>query len=396
VPSLGAVTAALDRLYDPRLAEDWDAVGSVCGDPEAPVRRVLFAVDPAAAVVTEALTGSADLIVTHHPLFFRPVHGVPATDPRGALVHRLIAGGVGLHVAHTNADVADPGVSDALAGALGVTDVAPLQPRAEPTDGLVTFAPAADVPRLLDALAAAGAGAVGDYTRCAFLAEGTGTFQAGPDTHPAVGRPGRREAVAETRVELTLPRRRRSAVLAALRAAHPYEEPVLHLVELVAGRTAASGLGRVGALPGAGGEPLRLAQFARRVAAALPATPAGVRVAGDPDRPVRRVAVCGGAGGELAAEAAAAGADLLVTADLRHHVTADAVAATGIALIDAGHWATEWPWLGQAADRLAGALAGTGTTVETIVSSVVTDPWTVHAAGPSAGQGAGREGSERP
>jgi putative NIF3 family GTP cyclohydrolase 1 type 2 len=120
VPTIGDVVAAMDRLYDPARAESWDAVGMVCGEPDAVVRRVLFAVDPVTAIAEEAVAWGADLVVTHHPLFLRPVHGVAATSPKGRLVHRLIGAGIALHTAHTNADSADPGVSDALAVAIGL------------------------------------------------------------------------------------------------------------------------------------------------------------------------------------------------------------------------------------------------------------------------------------
>ncbi|MGH3380614.1 MAG: Nif3-like dinuclear metal center hexameric protein, partial [Actinoallomurus sp.] len=135
---LADVVGILEDRYDPGWAESWDAVGLVCGDPEAEVRRVLFAVDPVTEVVDEALEWGADLIVTHHPLLLRPVHGVPATTPKGRLVHRLITGGVALFTAHTNADVADPGVSDALARAVGLAGpLRPLRPSADdPRRGL--------------------------------------------------------------------------------------------------------------------------------------------------------------------------------------------------------------------------------------------------------------------
>lgn len=135
LPRLSDVVAVLDDLYPRSWAEEWDAVGLVCGDPDARVRRVLFAVDPVAAVVDEALSWEADLLVTHHPLLLRPVHGVPATDPKGRVVHRLINAGVGLYVAHTNADVAAPGVSDALAGTLGLVDTRPVAPAGDDSDG---------------------------------------------------------------------------------------------------------------------------------------------------------------------------------------------------------------------------------------------------------------------
>ncbi|OHV41452.1 Nif3-like dinuclear metal center hexameric protein [Pseudofrankia sp. EUN1h] len=259
--------AAIEDAYPPGFAESWDAVGLSVGELGAHVGHVHFAVDPTVEVAAEAVALGAGLLVTHHPLFLRGVHGVAATTAGGRVVTTLIRGGAALFTAHTNADVACAGVNDALAAALGLTDVRP-------------------------------------------LAEG-------PD--------------------------------------HP-------------------GHGRLGELPEA--EPL--SAFCARVAAALPTTAGGVRATGDPDRPVRRVAVCGGSGGELAAAADAAGADAFLTADGRHHHVLDAVAAHGVAIVDVAHWASEWPWLAYAAERLAAALSATGRTVVTSVSTLVTDPWRLH------------------
>jgi dinuclear metal center YbgI/SA1388 family protein len=374
VPRLADVVAALDSLYDPSRAEQWDAVGLVCGDPDADVARVLFAVDPVAAIADEAVAWQADLLVTHHPLFLRPVHGVAASTPKGRVVHTLIRHGIGLHVAHTNADSADPGVSDALAAAIGLADLRPLAPQpAADTDKLVVFVPEPDTDRLIDALAAAGAGRIGAYERCAWTASGVGTFRAGEGANPTIGTVGAVEQVPETRVEMVMPRNRRHAVLAALVATHPYEEPAYDVYEL-AGLPASTGIGRIGTLPAA--EPL--AAFAHRVARALPATAGGVKVAGDPDASMHTVAVCGGAGDSLFGAVRAAGVDAYVTADLRHHPSSEVREEGGPALVDVAHWASEWPWLTDAAKRLAAALAGTGTTVETRVSTTPTDPWTMH------------------
>jgi hypothetical protein len=220
---------------------------------------------------------------------------------------------------------------------------------------------------MLDAMSGAGAGAIGDYSRCAFLAEGTGTFRAGADTNPTVGRPGEVTRTAEVRLEMVAPRSRRAAVLRALLEAHPYEEPAWDVMELAV-LPGGQGLGRVGELE----SPMSLADFTAHAAASLPRTAWGVRVAGDPRRVVRTVAVCGGSGGDLADAAARAGADVLLTSDLKHHATSETVEDGGVALVDAAHWATEWPWLQAAAAELA-------TTVVTAVSTTVTDPWTIHA-----------------
>ncbi|HEV7825465.1 MAG TPA: Nif3-like dinuclear metal center hexameric protein [Mycobacteriales bacterium] len=378
--TLGDVVAAFDALYPPQWAEDWDAVGLVCGDPADPVRRILFAVDPVKATVDEALGLGAQLLVTHHPLFLRGVHGVPATTYKGDLVHRLIRGGAGLLVAHTNADVADPGVSDALADRLGLTGTVPLAPSAPaPLDKIVTFVPHADAGRLVDALAAAGAGAIGDYSRCAWTTTGTGTFRPEAGADPTIGTVGTVEEVGETRVEMVLPRERRGAVVAALRAAHPYEEPAFDVLELAA-LPGTRGIGRVGTLPRA----MTLADFVAHAARVLPASAAGIRAAGDPDRVIRTVAVAGGAGDGHLADAVASGADAYLTADLRHHPASEHTERGGPALVDASHWTTERPWLDDAARRLVALLRArhgeAGATVDVAVSDRVTDPWTLHTA----------------
>ncbi|OZM75203.1 Nif3-like dinuclear metal center hexameric protein [Amycolatopsis antarctica] len=274
---LSAVVDALETAYPPRLAESWDAVGLVCGDRTEPVDRVLFCVDPVEETITEAIEGGAGLIVAHHPLLLRGVHGVPADTAKGALVHRLIRAGVALYCAHTNADSADPGVSDALAGAIGLRVLRPLAPHAGDTG------------------------------------------------------------------------------------------------------SAATGLGRIGELPSA--EPLR--DFVRRVAEALPRTEPGVLGAGDPDRPIRTVAVSGGAGDSLLDTATAAGVDAYVTADLRHHPAGEHLESPGTvpALVGLTHWASEWPWCAQAADVVRSAFPGT---VDVLVSTRCTDPWNIRAQKESA------------
>jgi dinuclear metal center YbgI/SA1388 family protein len=370
-PSLADVVAVIEGLYPTSLAAEWDAVGLVCGDPSQPVRRILFAVDPVEIVVDEAIDSGVDLVVTHHPLFVRGTSSVAATTAKGRSVHRLIRAGIGLHVAHTNADHARPGVSDALAAALGLIDTRPLEPLPAPSlDKIVVFVPETDAEKLIDALSAAGAGQLGDYSRCAWTTAGVGTFIPGPGAHPSVGAAGEVASVAETRVEMVFARGARHDVVSALRAAHPYEEPAFDVVEL-ASWPGDVGTGRVGELPIA----TTLSEFALVVGGALPQTAGGGRVAGNLGRVVRRVAVCGGAGDTYLRQATASGSDVFVTADLRHHLVSEHLADGGCALIDMPHWATEWPWLGDAADRVGAGLAARGTTVSTEVSTVPTDPW---------------------
>ncbi|ANS77518.1 hypothetical protein SGUI_0122 [Serinicoccus hydrothermalis] len=263
---LADVVATLEELYPPGTAQSWDRVGLVAGDPDQTVRRVLVAVDPTLEVVAEAVRTGADLVVTHHPLLLRGIHSVATTSAKGATITELVVNDVALYCAHTNADVADPGVGQALAAACGLAATEPL--------------------------------------------------------------------------------------------------------------TVTEELGRVGELA----DPVSLRDFASRLAGALPATAGGVRVSGDPDGTVRRVAVLGGAGdGEFEA-VRRAGADVYVTADLRHHPALEAreeayaaARAGGAArpyLVDAGHWASEWLWLPGLRELLRSRLD-----VEVELSTVRTDPW---------------------
>ena len=368
--TLSEVIAVLDEAYPPRLAESWDSVGLVCGDPADEINKVMFAVDATSAVVADALAWGADLIVAHHPLLLRGVDTVGAHTPKGALLHRLIKSGCALFSAHTNADSADPGVSDALAAALGLTVTGPIDAIALPAlDKWVVMVPSTDTDRVKQSLFAAGAGSIGDYRECAWQVSGTGQFRPLDGANPAVGTVGQLESVAEDRVEVVAPRSLRSSVLTALRSAHPYEEPAYDVFEL-ASLPSERGLGRVGTLD----RPETLRAFTDRVRAALPATTWGVRSAGDPDAEVRTVAVCGGAGDSFLDTVAKLGVDVYVTSDLRHHPVDEHLRAGGPAVIDVAHWASEFPWCAQAQSVLDRALGGA---VETAVSTVRTDPWTL-------------------
>lgn len=367
--TLSDVVDLLHGWYPPATADSWDAVGLVAGDPADPVGKVMFAVDPTYDVAREAAAWGADLLVVHHPLFLKPVHGVAATTPKGRTLATLARAGCALLTAHTNADQAVGGVSEAMATALGLSDQAPIVPAsAEPRDKLTTYVPVADAEAVRSALARAGAGRIGDYDQASFSSTGQGRFRPLAGANPAIGEVGEPEVVEEERIEVVLPRSRRTAVVRALLAAHPYEEPAWDLTELADAGLATTGTGRIGTVP-----EQTLRAFAESVARALPETAHGVRVAGDPERVVRRVALCGGAGDFLLDTVRRTDADVYVTSDLRHHPASECREQDGPALVDVAHWAAEWTWLPVVEARLRAAL---GDTVETRVSVAVTDPWT--------------------
>jgi len=367
--ALRDVVAVLDELYDPRWADDWDSVGTVVGDPDANVSRILFAVDPVQAVVDEAVEWGADLVVAHHPLYLSGVTSVAASSPKGRVVHDLISHGIALHTCHTNADSPPLGVSESMALALGLTDVRPLEVDADASDTWVVFVPNDDVDRVAAAMHEAGAGAIGAYDRAMFQAPGTGSFRPLEGATPAIGHVGEVEQVEERRVEMVATPAIRESVRQAMLDAHPYEE-VAYSVTLSAPRPAERGSGRIGQLA----EPISLGDFAALVSDRLPAHHSATRVAGDLDRTIRTVALCGGSGDFLLARADASGADVYVTSDLRHHPVSEHTERPGAcAVVDVPHWAAEWTWLPVAAREVA---ARCGDTVETRVSTIVTDPWT--------------------
>jgi dinuclear metal center YbgI/SA1388 family protein len=335
---LSGVIDVLDEAYPPRLAQSWDSVGLVCGDPDDPVSSVTIAVDATAAVVDQVPDGG--LLLAHHPLLLRGVDTVAASTAKGALVHRMIRSGRSLFTAHTNADSASPGVSDALAQALGLTVEAILEPSpAIPDlDKWVIVVPPENAAAVHTAVLAAGA-------------------------------VGALEPAVEDRLEVLAPVGARRQVLSALRSAHPSEQPAFDIVAL-APPPANVGLGRICTLS----QPESLSAFVSRVRTALPQTSWGVRAAGDPDMVVSRVAVCGGAGDSLLDAAAAAGVQAYVTADLRHHPADEHCRASVVALIDVAHWASEYPWCAQAADVLRSAF---GAALSVSVCPIRTDPWNV-------------------
>lgn len=374
MPTLREVVAVLDGLYDPRWADDWDAVGTVVGDPDVEVGKVMFAVDPVQAVVDEAIVWGADLVVTHHPLYLKGVTSVAATSPKGRVVHDLISSGTALHTCHTNADSPPLGVSESMALALGLADIRPLEPDpAEPIDKWIVFVPHESADKVAAAMHAAGAGKVGAYDSAQFQSTGTGSFRPLEGASPAIGTVGAVEQVPETRIEMIADRRLREVVRTAMLDAHPYEE-VAHDVLEPAARSSDRGHGRIGTLAA----PMTLADLARRVTDRLPSHHSATRIAGDPARPVSTVALCGGSGDFLLATADAAGADVYVTSDLKHHPVSEHLENAGAcAVIDVPHWAAEWTWLPVAAEALSVRVAD----VEVRVSGLVTDPWSAHVPG---------------
>ncbi len=351
------VSDVLDALHawaPPGQKADFDRVGLQVGDPAAEIDRVLVALDLTPAVVDEAAETGAGLIVTHHPLLFKPVGRATADDPIGSLVWRLARAGISYAAVHTNLDAARGGVSFALAEQIGVSEPEILAPLDGVMRKVTVFAPETAADAVRQALAGAGAGEVGDYDACSFSTAGTGRFHPQTGAQPAVGQVGREEAVAEVRIEAVAPSWAVGAVRRAVAAAHPYQAPAVDVVALD-GQATRQGYGVVGRLDA----PVPLAEFLERVRDALGA--GALRYVGDDRQRVERVAVCGGSGLSFLPDALRAGADAYVTSDVTYHRWFEALDADGrprLALIDAGHYETEAVTERLVADRLAAAFGG--------------------------------------
>lgn len=324
----------LDRIAPRYLAESWDNVGLLVGSPLQDVSNLMVALDVTGDVIKQAIATHTDMIITHHPFIFKGIKNVRADLPHGRLLTELIKNDIAVYAAHTNLDIAVGGINDVLANRLHLADIEVLSSsHSDKLIKLVVFTPKSHAESVRRAISEAGAGYIGNYSHCTFATDGVGTFLPLADTNPFIGTAGVLEQVAEVRLETVLPEKISQRVLNAMFKAHPYEEVAYDLYPLV-NDGPKIGLGRMGNLP----TTKLLAVFANDVKKMLGIN--WVKVAGPSDKAVRKVAVCGGSGASLIQTAALAGADVLVTGDVKYHEAQDAVSA-GIAIIDAGHFGTE-------------------------------------------------------
>ncbi len=332
-PKVSDVVGIINKISPFRYAEEWDNVGLQVGDPTAPAERIMVALDPGRDTVDAAVANDCHLLLTHHPLIFTPLKKISVTDPTGNLVTLAIRHALTIVSLHTNFDIAAGGVNDLLAERLGIGSCQPLKMTgAEELVKLSVFVPQGNEEQVLDALFRF-SGVIGNYRDCSFRTDGIGTFTPQAGARPFIGEVGKREEVRESRIEVLVRGTDVAAVVKALGKAHPYEEPAFDLYPLL-NKGAERGLGRIGELPAA----TTLGEFTAFVKERL--GPQGVRFVGDASRRVKKVALCGGSGASLLRTAQYQGADVLVTGDVKYHEAREAE-ALGLALVDAGHFATE-------------------------------------------------------
>lgn len=338
------VARALDALFPSRWAEPWDRVGLLIGDPDAAVSRAYVALDATVGTVREAADNGCELLVTHHPPFLGELTAVVAADPAGRVVVDSCRLGVAVISLHTNLDRSPQGWR-ALPQACGFDSARPLERTLEEADLVTVYAPERAEQAIVDAMAEAGAGRIGQYERCYFAATGIGGFAPLPGASPVEGG-GDPAAVPEVRIEMVAPPGRGHAVADAARDAHPYEEPLITVTRIRRRRTHAA----LGAL--AETSRTTLEGLAAAVSSRLGVP---VRAWGEPDSEVERIAFANGSGGALIADAIASGAQVLVTGEVRYHDAQRALDA-GLAVVEAGHDATELPLVSVIASALRDVL----------------------------------------
>ena len=364
------IISYMEELAPRSLALPGDPVGLQLGNPETELSKVLVALDPDEAAVAEAFSVGAEMLVTHHPLFYHKLSSIDESLPAGALITSAIRKGLSIFSAHTNYDLARQGVSHQLAQRLGFSteEAGVLEATgSEELLKLVVFVPAGHEDNIRNVLAGAGAGQIGRYSHCTFQTSGIGTFLPLDGAKPFIGRSGQLEKADELRLETILPAHRREVVVEALLNAHPYEEVAYDLYPLVLkGRD--FGLGLIIDLD----EPLTLDRILQICRDRL--TAADLRYHAPLKKTYKKVALCGGSGGSLIENAARQAADLFISGDFRYHDLKTAH-ALGIALIDAGHDATEWPGVVYLRQYLADQLKRDGYITEVKLQAPVPSGW---------------------
>lgn len=347
------------------IAWERDNIGLQVGEMEAGVKGVLVCLDVTDRVIAEAKKRNTNLIISHHPLLFRPPKSITPKDQIGSCVIGLIENGINLYSAHTNLDFTRGGTSFATAEALGLRHVDFLHKSYHVQKKIVTFVPEQSVDKVRDAMAGAGAGAIGNYDHCSFGTIGAGSFRGNDSAKPAAGEKRKLEHVSEARLEMIANQWDVVNVVEAMRSAHPYEE-VAYDVYPLENTSSEYGIGIIGTLE----RPMRLEPFLNLVKKRLHAK--AIRRSMNPNNTIRRVAACGGSGAELADVAIAQGADAFITADVKYH---DFHHATGkILLVDAGHYETEHLVVNAVVRKLKSDFEKMGNGVPIVATQISTNP----------------------
>ena len=323
----------LEQVAPPSYQESYDNAGLITGDPQAEVSGALLSLDCTEVIVQEAIDKGCNLIIAHHPIVFRGLKSLTGRNYVERTVIKAIKADIAIYAIHTNLDHVHTGVNSMICRRLGLQNARILQPKSEILSKITFFVPTADTDKVLEALYATGAGQIGNYSHCSFRVEGTGTFKPGEAANPHIGETGgAMERVQENRVELMFPSHLSGAVINALQEAHPYEEVAYYLHSLQ-NKNQEVGAGMIAELA----EPMDELDFLRHIKQSMQASV--IRHTALRGKKIKKVAVCGGAGGFLLSTAIGRGADIFITADYKYHEFFDA--DDRIIIADIGHYESE-------------------------------------------------------
>lgn len=329
---LQEIIGQIEEFIPKQIEWEKDNTGLQIGNLSQNINNVLLCLDLTKEVLQEAKEHCCELIVTHHPFFFKPIININFQSYQGSLIKNIIESNISLYSAHTNFDQYKKGISFALANKLGLKNCYPLENNNEFLHKIVTFVPVEHSEKVADALSKAGAGSLGDYTDCSFRTEGTGTFKGNDDSNPFLGKKGLLEKVTEIKIEMIFPSWKEKEIVSALVNSHPYEEPAYDLIALK-NKTREFGYGIVGELESQSDA----TQFIKKIKDVLQVP--FIKASGNLQKQIKRVAVLGGSGGSYIKTAIAQKADIFITADLSYHSFFDS--GDDIVLVDAGHYETE-------------------------------------------------------
>jgi dinuclear metal center YbgI/SA1388 family protein len=362
------IKAYMNSIAPEGSAEKWDNVGLLVGKPDKVIKKLLICLDVTPEIIDEATDKDADMIISHHPLIFSAMKRITSDTQSGRNIIKLIEKGICVYSAHTNLDMAENGVNEVLAGALGIVNGSIIDVKErEQLYKIITYVPESHAESVRNALCSNGAGDIGNYDSCSFTSLGTGTFRPQKGTKPFIGSEGKLEEVKEARIETIVPAGELSNAISAMVSAHPYEEPAYDIIKLeLDGRK--KGFGIAGDLK----ESMPFSDFIDLVKTRL--SVGFVRTVGCPKSDViKRAAVFSGSYGLEPASIAAVNADVLVTGDLKYHDAMDAVQA-GLCIIDAGHYNTEKVIIPVLADMLRSRF----TEIDVIEGKAGRDPFVIY------------------
>lgn len=371
LPKVIDIINMIEDFAPSALAEKWDNIGLLIGDYNFSVQRIMLCIDVTRELVNEAILKKVNLIITHHPFIYEPLKNIRQNDNQGTLIHLLIKNNISVFCAHTNLDKAEYGTDYALASRLGLRDICTLLTEKfdQKLYKIAAFVPEKFEKTVFEAMAAAGAGHIGNYSHCSFQTYGTGTFLPLESADPYIGKKGFVESVREVRIEMVASDKILGNVLTAMIKVHPYDEVAYDVFNL-ANLTNRHGLGRIGTLANR----IRCGDYLKQLSTLLNTD--RVNVFGDLDKDIVKVAVCAGSGADLALSAKDLGAELFVTGEVKYHKALE-IRNMNMSFVAAGHYATEFPVLLLLIEHLQKIASALQYEVELFLPDTVTDPFHV-------------------